>query len=162
MVVSEDEDEDEKKKWKVLKQDLTKLGLTLNEASWGQTLMCYIDLMDRFYSSDATLDSNALPGYPITLVDENDESDSIDLINENVSDELESEQDSTDDNHKGFVDGYHGYIGSADGALNKGYAKLLRYDPWYLTAEELMTILRALTDDILAMKADMGLEFAKR
>jgi len=157
------EDEDEKKKWKVLKQDLTKLGLILNEASWGQTLMCYIDLMDRFYSSDATLDPNALPGYPITLVEENDESDSSDIVlDENTSEETENEQNSTDDNQKGFVDGYHGYIGSSDSAINKGYTKLLRYDPWYLTAEELIAMLRVLTDDILAMKANMGREFAQR
>jgi hypothetical protein len=151
------DNEEEKMKWMPLKRDLVKLGSTLDEASWGQTLMCYLDLMDRFYSSDATIDPNALPGFPITLAVDDGSTD-----DEKMSEVTDNVEGSSDDGKTAFVDGYHGYIGPADGAINRGFVKLLRYDPWYLTAEEMMAILRALTDDILAMKADLAQKFVKR
>lgn len=113
--------------------------------------MCYIDMMDRFYASDATLDSNALPGYPISLATE-DGNDNMD-----VDDEIENGS-----NDRNFVDGYNSYIGPAEGPVNRGFLKLLRYDPWWLNAEELIALLRTLTDDILAMKSKMNETFIQR
>lgn len=46
-----------------------------------------------------------------------------------------------------------GYLGG--GALWRGHMKLGEKDPWFLSAEELMALLRALTDDILALFPDM-------
>lgn len=160
------EDDEEKNKWASLKQDLVKLNTTLDEASWGHTLMCYLDLMDRFYSSDATLDSNVLPGFPITLVEDDDQSGDEEMHDnedsDKSSDEEESDGSSSDESKRDFVDGYHGYLGPDNGVVSKGYVKLLRYDPWCLNAEEMMSLLRVLTDDILAMKAYMKEEFEKR
>ena len=160
--MSDSEDEKEKRKWKALKNDLVKLGSILDEASWGETLMCYIDLMERFNSSDATFDSNVVPGFPITLVPFDNDDDDDNDGDKKMSEDKVNVEESGSDNTNDFVDGYFGYIGPADGAIYRGFTKLVRSDPWCLTAEELIAMLRVLTDDILAMKADMGEEFVKR
>lgn len=138
-----------------MKRDLGKLNAILDETSWGQILMCYIDLMDRFYSSDATLDSNALPGFPITLAAEGDD-EKMDI------DEVAPNNENDNNYERDFVDGYNSYIGPADGPVNRGFVKLLKSDPWCLSAEELVAILRILTDDILAMSGKMKETFEKR
>lgn len=122
--------------------------------------MCYVDLMDRFYTSDATLNVNALPGYPITLVEEDDEgikiTDKIDSSNS-----LDVEDGEGDEEKKDLVDGYNGYIG-ANGPFRRASVKLLKFDPWHLTADEMISVLRVLTDDILSMKPSIAQEFIKR
>lgn len=157
------DDNEENKKWESLKLDLVKLAGTLDETSWGHTLMCYFDLMERFYSSDATQDENCLRGFPITLIEHDDKSGNENLeINPSSSDTKEENEDSEDESSSDVIDGYHGYLGSPSSATHRGFTKLLRYDPWYLTAEEMMAMLRCLTDDILAMKINLAKELERR
>ncbi len=144
-----------------MKQDLIKLGQTLDDLSWGQTLMSYFDLMERFYASDATQDDNVLRGYPITLV-QDDELGNVEMKEGEIAEQSSGENDDNSESGDDIIDGYHGYLGPSDGLINRGFHKLLRYDPWYLSAEEMMGMLRVLTDDILAMKSGMSEEFDKR
>jgi len=163
VALASDDDDDINKKRDCLMQDLKTIGNFLNEASWGETLLHYLDLMERFYASDATKDPNALPGYPITLVvgddDDNDNTSSDEGMSQNDC-HSEDGQNGVETNE--LVDGYHGYIGAPDTAVSRGYMKLLRHDPWHLTAEELIAILRTLTDDIMAMKPELAQDIAER
>ena len=130
-------------KWESLKTDLTKLKQSLSAASWPETLVCYIDAMQRFFTSDATRGNNAWPGTPIIMGDDDG------MTSE---DEMESDMPS----------GYGAYIGPLQCSLNRGYNKLQRHDSWYLSADELIAALRALTDDIFAMKPSLSKEIEER
>jgi hypothetical protein len=58
--------------------------------------------------------------------------------------------------------GYTGYLGDPNGVLYRAHHKLARQDPWLLTAEELMALLRALTEDILATRPAASRDFTER
>ena len=52
--------------------------------------------------------------------------------------------------------GFQGYLGDQNGVLFKAHHKLGKQDPWLLTAEESLALLRTLTDDIFARHASIG------
>ena len=128
-----------------LKTDLTKLKQSLSAASWPETLMCYMNAMQNFYTSDATRGNNAWPGMPVIMEDGDDDDMALE---EEIENDLPS--------------GYGAYVGPLGCPLNRGYIKLQRHDPWHLSADELIAALRALTDDIIAMKPSMMKEMDDR
>jgi len=153
-----------------LEVDLSKLYDCLSELSWGEIAFCYIDLMERYYTSDASNDPNALPGHPIIFYDEDDDSTSIDEELIDVKEEQKKETTKVDSTatstfarKSSFLpDGYNGYLGRQDGALYKAFMKLARVDPWNLAADELIALLRVMTDDVLGMNADLSMDIADR
>lgn len=139
--VSSDSSDEDRRNFDSLKADCTKLNHGLTDCSWGETLLCYIHAMENFFTTKASVDQNALPGHCITMED--------DVGSFATDDDI-------------LPSGYFGYLGPADGSMRKAYQKLMRQDPWYLTAEELISLLRSLCDDILAMKIDLAQEVAER
>ena len=136
-------------KVKKLYSDLSKLNFSLDETSWSECLFCYIDLMNRYYTSEASSTGNELPGFPITIIDdENDENSMSEDGGVGMTDET--------------ADGYTGYLGPQNGNMRNAYLKLMNQDPWYLNADEILSLLRALTDDILGMHDDLAQEFVNR
>jgi hypothetical protein len=106
--------------------------------------------MERYYTSEASSTGSDLLGFPVTIVD--DENDESSVSN---GKEFESNTDK-------IADGYTGYLGPLNGKIRNAHQKLLHQDPWYLNADELLALLRALTDDILAVNNDLAQEFVKR
>lgn len=139
------EDDADHSVYDTLKGDLTRLHSTLTDASWGETLLWYIDAMERFHTSDSTEGKNAIPGYPIDMVG---------AIDDDTGYQLDFEGK--------LPTGYDGYIGSSESTLNKAYKNLLRRDPWNLSADEIFSLLRTLTDDILCMKPKLGKDMIER
>lgn len=133
-----------------LQKDLARIGLGLNAISWSQILFFYIDLMERYYLSDSSLDTGVMAGD-----DDLDMSYLWDKSREEDAEtdaKMESKKDSSASTRK-----YRGYIGNPKGALCKLYTKLSNQtEAWNLTAEELMAALRSLTDDILSRRVDLA------
>jgi hypothetical protein len=123
-----------------LHRDLSQLHLALNEASWGEVLFYYLDLMERFHSSENSANTHSLPGFPLALT--------------NISDHGASEPSPTES--------YRGYLGDVSGAVYRGFSKLGRMDPWLLHADELIAIIRSLTDDILSFHPTLAEDISKR
>jgi len=142
-----------------LNNDLKKLNNCLSEISWGEMAFCYVDLMEKFYTSDASNDLNALPGHRITLDGIGGSSDDmyIETAGQQTDQTLTSSSPDLSE-----PDGYCGYLGGADGALHKAYVKLLRLDPCNLSADEVIALLRAMTDDVLGMDHDLSRDIAQR
>ena len=134
-----------------LQNDLVTLGLGLNAVSWSQILFFYIDLMERYYTSDSSLEVEVLP--------QNNELDMSYLW----SKDADGEEKMATESEGGAGKNYRGYIGNPKGALCKAYTKLgNQVEAWNLTAEELMALLRALTDDILSKRADLAADITER
>ena len=140
-----------------LKKDMARIGLGLNAISWSQILFFYVDLMERYYLSDSSLDVGVMPGdddFDMSYLW--DKSQAGGVTTEGAK--MEAEQDSAMCGRK-----YRGYIGNPKGALCRAYTKLSNQtEPWNLTAEELMAALRALTDDILSKHADLAADITER
>ena len=141
-------DDSDHTKWESLKSNLSKINKSLCETSWGEILICYMNVMETFFTSDASTTPNALPGYSVSM--------------EMVSDDEDAEMESREESESGLPSGYGSYVGPVGCALHRGYSKLLRHDPWHLHADELIAALRALTDDILAMKPALAKEVSER
>ena len=136
-------------------KDFEKIAKSLNSLSWSDVLFYYIDLMHRFYVTDVSLDSNVLPG--LSIPDDFFQSDDDDSIKEEcVENNTQSNTAST------VLTNNLGYLGNSQGPLARAYEKLPKTDPWNLTAEEIMTLLRMLTDDILGMSPELGQNIAER
>jgi hypothetical protein len=144
-----DDDETIRSKFDSLKTDLTKLKQSLSASSWSETLVSYMDVMERFYTSDASKGSNTWTGYPVVMEYSEDDDDNADHV---------SQEDTEND----LPSGYGGYVGPTGCALNRAFLRLKRYDPWHLQADELMAALRSLTDDVLAMKPEMAKQMDDR
>ena len=136
--------------WDNLKADFVKLKSCLSTESWGEILSSYVSAMESFYSSESSSDPDALSGFPISMdyLHSDDEDEDV-IINQCDEDAQESS-------------GSGVYVGHDDSPMAKGYNKLLRQDPWFLSADELISLLRALTDDILAMKSALAKEMSDR
>ena len=112
----------------------------LNPASWPDICFLYMDAMERFYSVDVSISPNSLPpmatdlSYLLGLTDQRS------FVNETLP---------------ALPEGYGAYLGDYRGALYKAHEKLGRQEAWLLTAEEIMALLRALTDDVLATYPDI-------
>jgi len=145
--VSSDSSDEDRTRFNSLKADCTNLNHGLTDCSWGETLLCFIHAMETFFTTNSSTDQNALPGHSIPMDDDN-------------SNQYDVESFANDDDILPL--GYFGYLGPADGSMRKAYHKLTRQDPWNLTAEELISLLRSLCDDILVMKTDLAKEVAER
>ena len=142
-----------------LQKDLAKLAAGLSPASWGEVCALYMDVMERFYTSNASVDPNVLPSGVIDIHYLMHASN----IPEPITPLLKSQTESSSLSAlQQLPDGYCAYFGNPHSALARGQAKLLKQDPWNLSAEELMALLRALTDDILATKPEIGEDICKR
>eukprot|EP00977_Amphora_coffeiformis_P022361 scaffold10856_cov229-Amphora_coffeaeformis.AAC.12 len=112
----------------------------LNPASWPDICFLYMDAMERFYSVDVSIGPNSLPpmatdlSYLLGLTDQRS----------NDNETLPS-----------LPEGYGAYLGDYRGALYKAHEKLGRQEAWLLTAEEIIALLRALSDDVLATYPDI-------
>jgi hypothetical protein len=133
-----------------LKADLVKLKGSLSTESWGEILSCYINAMEKFYTTDASTVSDALPGFPVSMDLVDGDEEDVDMLSQgNIDDEPQAS-------------GYGAYVGFNGTSISKGYNKLLRQDPWHLSADEMISLLRALTDDIMAMKPFLSKEMTER
>lgn len=103
----------------------------LTPCSWSDVCFLYMDAMERYYTADVSLDPNVLPPLPA----------SADFVL-GKTDEIPTVPEAT---------GYGGYLGDANGTLYRAQQKLSKMDPWLLTPEELLALLRALTEDVLAL-----------
>lgn len=144
-----DDDETMRSKFDSLKTDLTKLKHSLSASSWSETLVSYMDIMEKFYTCDASKGSNTWAGYPVVMECSEDDDENADHVSQE-----ESEND--------LPSGYGGYVGPTGCALNRAFLRLTRYDPWHLQADELISALRSLTDDILAIKPEMAKQMDDR
>ena len=141
-----------------IEKDLEKVAKSLNSLSWSDVLFYYIDLMHRFYVTDVSLDSDVLPGLSIP-----DDFFQFDNANSNQEECVEITTESKDSKTGSTaLTNNLGYLGDSQGPLARVYEKLPKTDPWNLTAEELMTLLRTLTDDILGMSPELGQNIAER
>lgn len=111
--------------------------------------------MERYYTSDVSLEDGVLPGDGKLDMSYYLDKDSlgteqiIDIAEESGDDKLPAR--------------YNSYLGDMQGSLAKGFSKLQsQNEPWSLKADELMAILRALTDDILARMPDLAIDIAGR
>ena len=111
--------------------------------------------MERYYTSDVSLEDGVLPGDGKLDMSHYLDKDSlgteqiIDIAEESGDDKLPAR--------------YNSYLGDMQGSLAKGFSKLQsQNEPWSLKADELMAILRALTDDILARMPDLAIDIAGR
>lgn len=129
-----------------LQKDLINLANGLSAASWGEICCQYMEALERFYTTSASVDVNVLNPRKTDL---------FYLMKVKSSPDL-NEIDGS------LPDGYAGYVGSPNSTLAKGHAKMMRHDPWILSGEEVMAILRALTDDILATRPDLAEDLAHR
>jgi histone H1/5 len=144
-----------------LRKDLRKHLLpALSPASWGDVCFLYMDAMERYYTSDTTQE-NVLPSlttdmeYLLGRKDQPVVPMTPGVANQNGSNGETAAA-------KELPAGYQGYLGDPRGVLFKAHAKLARQDPWQLTAEELLALLRALTDDCLATHAAISDDIAAR
>jgi len=126
-----------------LQADLAKLAGGLNAVSWSQIFCYYVELMESFYTSDLSLGPDVLPG-----------EGKLDMSYfwNHVKMDVENDASKSEEPIK-----YNAYIGNPGGVLAKAMSKLQRQvEPWALSAEELMAMLRTLTDDILAKRPDLS------
>ena len=150
-VSGNDEDEDELEPVDVrLQEDLSQLRDGLNPVSWSQICFFYMDLMQNYYTSDVSVKEGVLPGDNKLDMSYYWNKDSMDV------DDVEKSGDEEDERYKA-------YLGDEQGVLFKAFMKLLyQNDPWNLKAHELMALLRALTDDILAKRPELAEDIATR
>jgi len=120
------------------------LQAALTPASWSEILMLYMDAMERYYTTDASMDSGALPGIGI---------DTEYLFHRTDIQMDESSLTPPTTRESNF------YL---QGPLAKVQDKLFTNDPWMLSAEELLAVLKALVDDLLATKESCAEELESR
>lgn len=115
------------------------LQAALTPASWSEILMLYMDAMDR-HELDMMENSNALSGLAI---------DTEYLFQ--ITDEPKIEAEMKDDQIPSYLK-----------SLGKTHSRLLTHDPWMLNADELLTLLRTLVDDLLAQSPESAFAMDER
>lgn len=122
-----------------LREDLSKLREGLNAISWSQVCYFYIDLMERYYTSDILIDEGFFPvedKLNMSYFWKNEMLEKEDIDTGEMNGPPSTKRNST-------------YLREAQ--LVNAYSKLQNQaEPWTLKAKELMALLRTLTDDILA------------
>mmetsp|Transcript_2102 Transcript_2102/g.3894 ORF Transcript_2102/g.3894 Transcript_2102/m.3894 type:complete len:1326 (+) Transcript_2102:117-4094(+) len=136
-----------------LQKDLEKLHDGLNPISWSQICLFYMDLMERYYKSDYSIEHGVLIG-----------ESNLDMGY--LWDEHKTHSDGGDiaeDGRSHLPKNYNAYLGGTNGSIVKGYRKLQKQiEPWNLSAEELMALLRVLIDDIIAKRSDLAEDISGR
>ncbi len=126
-----------------LKADLAKLAGGLNAVSWSQIFCYYAELMESYYTSDLSLESDVLP---------NEGKLDMSYFWNNVKMDVDNDEPKSEASTE-----YNAYIGNPSGVFAKALSKLQRQvEPWALSAEELMAMLRTLTDDIMSKRSDLS------
>lgn len=127
-----------------LSNDLASLGKALTPASWAEVCSMYMECMERYYSTNASQEGSVLePGYT--------DLEYLFRMSDTVKDNY------VENNGTGYFGIYAG-----NSVLGRAYDKLNKQDPWTLSAEELLALLRALTDDVLAARPDISLHISER
>jgi histone H1/5 len=123
-------------------RNVPKLLVGLSPSSWSEILSLYMDAMERYATTDASLVSSegrgVLKGVPI---------DAAYLLGATDTPEMVTGQDEEEEQIMPL------YL--AGDSISKAYDKLSTHDPWMLSAEELMTLLRCLVDDMTGGVANM-------
>jgi hypothetical protein len=119
----------------------------LTPASWPDICFLYMDAMERWFSTEASTSPNSLAPMSTDLGYLLGQTDERNSMNEALPT---------------LPAGYGAYLGSFDGILAKAHEKLGRQEAWLLTAEELMSLLRALTDDVLGSQPDIVRDMTSR
>jgi histone H1/5 len=122
-----------------------KLSLALTPASWSEVLLLYMDAMEQKYREKIkaeegknTIRSMGIDTeYLFYVTDEPKDASSLDAPTSDSS-----------------------YLGT--GILKKAHSKCVNTDPWQLNAEELLSLLRALVDDVLGTSGDCAEELEIR
>lgn len=122
-----------------------KLSPALTPASWSEVLLLYMDAMEQKYTEKIkveegknTIRSLGIDGnYLFCITDELKDANELDVP---ISDSS--------------------YLGS--GILKKAHSKCVNADPWQLNAEELLSLLKALVDDVLGTCGDCAEELEIR
>ena len=138
---------------------LTFLVLFFTTISRSQVCFFYIDMMERYYTSDESLEEGVLAG-----VDKLDMSYYWDT-NKTESELIESKPTNDEGNGSNNLPlkRYKAYVGDLEGVLYKAIVKLQQQkEPWTLRAEELMALLRALTDDVIANRPGLAADIFGR
>lgn len=112
------------------------LQVALTPVSWSEILVLYMDAMERYYTTEASLESSALPGVGI---------DTEYLLG--VTDEPKDESLVTPPTTRESNFYLHG-------SIQKAVNKLMSMDPWMLSADDLVCLLRVLVDDLLAAQTE--------
>jgi hypothetical protein len=120
-----------------------KLAVALTPASWSEVLLLYMDAMERFYTSEASEGANVLP--------------SVGIDGEHLFYVTDSRKDTEFLEVPKRPEPFY-----LQGSLEKAHAKLLSQDPWTLSAEDLLVLLKALVDDVLAASSDCSDELDTR
>ncbi|KAG7367132.1 linker histone H1 and H5 family protein [Nitzschia inconspicua] len=107
-----------------------KLQSALTPASWSEVLLLYMDAMERYYTTDASKEPNTIASLGI---------DTSYLFY--ASDKPKEEA---------ALEGPDPLAPYLSGIRQKAHSKLEMQDPWTLSAEELLSLLTALVDDVLA------------
>jgi hypothetical protein len=164
---------------KQLRNDLSQyLYPALSPASFSDVTYLYMDAMQRFYTTDVSRDPNVLQPYLTDLqyLFSRTDEPNISLTISSPSPKKKMKTENTDgiDNNNNVVDesnelqqhplpeGYVGYLGDERSSLYRAHGKLARQDPWLLTAEEILALLRALTEDVLATHPSASQDMEQR
>jgi histone H1/5 len=130
--------------------DIPKLSVGLGASSWSEILLLYMDAMERYHTTEASLMKNVLPPNPIDveylLGGATDQPKDDWNVNVNTTTDTSTDTTGTTTNLDEPTPG-PSYL---TGVIKKAHYKLLYHDPWLLTAEDLLALLRALCDDLLA------------
>lgn len=143
-----------------LRKDLHKfIAPVLTPASWADAVFLYMDAMERYYTSDASRGQKVVKSL-------NTDIEYLLGVKDEASLPMTPFVPKTNGNsepaNQPLPPGYYGYLGDPRGILYRAHYKLGRQDPWTLNAEELMALLLALTDDVLAMHPAIGQDLANR
>lgn len=152
-----DDDESTTVQERKLQEDLSKLSSALTPASWAEVCVLYMSTMERYYTSSASIDPNVLPCGKIDVPYLMRATNVPEPMTPGVT--KQSNEDLVEDV---LPEGYCAYLGNPHGTLAIAHSKLQKLDPWNLRAEELMALLRALSDDILASSPDIAHDLARR
>jgi len=121
-----------------------KLKPALTPASWSEVLLLYMDAMSSYYTDKLAEENNSI--IPSLGIDGKYLFFLSDKL-ENDSSKLEAPDQSSP------------YL---TGILEKAHSKRFNQDPWNLNAEELLSLLKALVDDVLATSTDCAEELVIR
>ena len=162
----EDDDDDDEttttKQERRLQKDLSKLSSALSPASWGEVCVLYMSAMERYYTTSASVDPTVLPCGKIDVPYLMRATNVPEPMTPGVAKKPNGNDDLEQVEADPLPDGYCGYLGDPNGTLAIAHSKLQKLDPWNLRAEELMALLRALSDDILASSPDIAHDLARR
>ena len=117
-------------------RDVPKLQIGLSPSSWSEILLLYMDAMERYATTEASLiaseRTNVVEGLPIDADYLLGAIDKPKPVTETSGDEAPA-------------------LYFSDELVLKAHSKLLLQDPWMLSAEELMALLRCLVDDLMGV-----------